>query len=145
MKVAVIGSRHFMNYLMVKDYLDRLNQMRRITAIVSGGASGADSLGERWADSNGVDKIIYEAEWDNLTYPDAIIRTNPRGKQYDAKAGMRRNILIIDNCDVVLAFWDMHSPGTRSAVQQAKKIHRPIKVIKIPATVTRAQWNLQNS
>ena len=44
MKVAVIGSRGFTDYMFVKDYLDRLHAMKEITLIVSGGAGGADSL-----------------------------------------------------------------------------------------------------
>lgn len=68
MKVAVIGSRGFTDYEKVKDYLGRLDSKRKITLIVSGGADGADSLGERWADENGVQKLIFRGE---MGRPDA--------------------------------------------------------------------------
>ena len=100
----MIGSRGFTDYPKMKDYLDRLNAMRPISLIVSGGAGGADSLAERWADENGVAKLIYEAKWSDLTHPDARIKVNSRGNKYDANAGLRRNRDIVDNCDVVLAF-----------------------------------------
>ncbi len=129
MKVAVIGSRGFTDYEKVKDYLGRLDSKRKITLIVSGGADGADSLGERWADENGVQKLIFEAKWDDLTHPDARIKVNRYGKKYDANAGFRRNRDIVDNCDVVLAFWDGRSPGTRNSVDYARSKNKPLKII----------------
>jgi hypothetical protein len=129
MKVAVIGSRGFADYEKVKDYLGRLNAKRKIALIVSGGADGADSLGERWADENGVQKLIFEAKWDDLTHPDARIKVNSRGKKYDANAGFRRNRDIVDNCDVVLAFWDGRSPGTKNSIDYARSKNKPLKII----------------
>lgn len=129
MKVAVIGSRGFTDYAKMKDYLDRLNSMRPITLVVSGGAEGADSLGERWADENGVAKLIFEAKWSDLTHPDARIKVNSRGNKYDANAGFRRNRDIVDAADVVLAFWDGKSPGTRNSVDYARSKNKPIKII----------------
>ena len=52
MKVAVIGSRGFDDYERLKKVLDTLP----ITTIVSGGASGADSLSEKYADEKGIKK-----------------------------------------------------------------------------------------
>lgn len=128
MKVAVIGSREYDNYGKVKYYLDRLNSRAKITLIISGGARGADALGERWADENGVPKKIYEAEWDRLDYPDARIKVNARGKKYDANAGMRRNKDIIDNCDVAIAFHVNNSPGTANSIAYARKTGKKIFV-----------------
>lgn len=45
MKIAVIGSRTFDDYNRLKRILD----LYPATTIVSGGAHGADSLGERYA------------------------------------------------------------------------------------------------
>ena len=137
MKVAVIGSRGFTDYSVVKDYLDRLNAMHPISVIVSGGAKGADSLGEAWADENGVAKCIYHAEWENLSHPDAVILTNQYGKRYDARAGHRRNRFIINDADLVLAFWDKRSKGTADAVGYAKSIGKPIKIINTTCLTTR--------
>jgi len=129
MKVAVIGSRGFTDYSKLKDYLDRLNALRPISLIVSGGAAGADSLGERWADENGVEKLVFEAKWDDLTHPDARIKVNAYGKKYDANAGFRRNKDIIDAANVILAFWDGKSPGTRNSIDYAKFKNKPLKII----------------
>ena len=131
MKVAVVGSRNFSDYAKVKDYLDRLNAMRGIDTIVSGGAKGADSLGEKWARENRVKTLIFEAKWDDVTHPGAVIKSNQWGKKYDATAGFRRNKQIIEAADVVLAFWDMRSPGTKDSVEYARKIKKPIKIIQV--------------
>lgn len=130
MKVAVIGSRTFGDYAMIKDYLDRLNAMREISRIISGGAAGADMLGERWAEENKVEKLVFEAKWDDLTHSDALIKVNSRGKQYDARAGFRRNKDIIEAADVVIAFWDGSSRGTKDGIDHAGKIGKPIKIIR---------------
>ena len=131
MKVAVIGSRGFADYGIVKDYLDRLNAMRDITVIISGGAQGADSLGERWADENRVAKRVYEAKWRDLTHQDTLVKVNSSGYRYDARAGFRRNRDIVDAADVILAFWNMSSPGTGDSIGYAKKTRKPIKIIRV--------------
>lgn len=131
MKVAVIGSRGFTDYAKVKDYLDRFNAACPITLIVSGGAGGADSLGARWADETGVPKLIHEAKWDDLTHPEARIKTNTYGKRYDANAGFRRNSDIIRDAEVVMAFWDGVSPGTRDSIKKAEAAKKWIKIITV--------------
>jgi predicted Rossmann fold nucleotide-binding protein DprA/Smf involved in DNA uptake len=45
MKVAVIGSRSFNDYEKLKDTLSKIS----ISLLVSGGANGADKLGEQYA------------------------------------------------------------------------------------------------
>ena len=56
MKVAVIGGRTFNDYELVKETLTKLD----ITLLVSGGAKGADSLGERYASENNITTLIYK-------------------------------------------------------------------------------------
>ena len=47
-KVIIAGSRSFNDYTLLKTELDKLFVEPFI--VVSGGAKGADSLGERWAE-----------------------------------------------------------------------------------------------
>ena len=90
MRIGVIGSRFFDNYGLVKIKLDYLHQDEDITLVVSGGAQGADTFGERWADENSIEKLIFKPEW----------------KKYGKKAGFIRNKDIVLNSDRIVAFWN---------------------------------------
>jgi len=104
MKAAVIGSRSFDDYNRLKRILD----LYPITTIVSGGALGADKLGERYADEKGIKKEIFEPQWD----------------LFGKSAGFLRNSDIIENSDMVFAFWDSISSGTKDSIQKAKKLKK---------------------
>ena len=86
MKVAVIGSRTFNDYEEVKRSLSAIN----ITLLVSGGAKGADTLGEQYAKENNIPTKIFLPDW------------NKHGKA----AGFIRNTDIINEAELVVAFWD---------------------------------------
>jgi len=110
MKVAVIGSRTFNDYEKV---VSVLNDIPNITKIVSGGAKGADYLGEKYAYYNTIPKIIHLPEWD----------------KYGKKAGFVRNKLIVDDADIVVAFWDGISLGTKSSIEYANKTSKKVVII----------------
>jgi hypothetical protein len=101
MKVAVIGSREFNDYERLRDTLS----LFPITKIISGGAKGADSLSERYARENGIPTEIYHAQWD----------------LFGKKAGFLRNTTIVENSELVIAFWDGKSRGTRDSIGKASK------------------------
>lgn len=112
MKAAIIGSRSFNNYDLVLETL--LEYENIITLIVSGGAKGADTLGERWAKEKNKEVLIFYPEWD----------------KYGKSAGFRRNKDIIENSDIVFAFWDGVSKGTKSSIDLANKLNKELKIIK---------------
>lgn len=93
--------------------LDAIHARRQITKIISGGAVGADSLGARWAENNGIEKIIYLPDW------------NTHGK----KAGFLRNIQIVESSDAIVAFWDGKSRGTQHSISEAKARNIPVFVV----------------
>ena len=131
MKIAVIGSRSFSNYRLLSEKLDKIQQLQQIDVIVSGGAKGADSYSEFWANMHNVETKIFLADWDNITRPGATVKRNKYGKQYDSSAGHVRNQLIIDYADIIVAFWDGRSPGTNNAIDLAKDANKPIKVFLV--------------
>lgn len=112
MRLAIIGSRNFDDAELLENTLEPYR--KKVTLVVSGGARGADSLGEEWAEAYGIKTLIFKADWS-------------KGKG----AGFLRNIDIIANCDAVIAFWDGRSPGTAHSVQLAKNVNKPLKIIKI--------------
>ncbi len=110
MKVAVIGSRDFNDYELVKTALSPIN----ITLLVSGGAKGADSLGERYAKENNIETLIFKPDWE----------------KHGKAAGMIRNTDIVNNADTIIAFWDGESRGTKDSISKAEKLGKNIIIVK---------------
>lgn len=102
MKMAVIGGRDFDNYEYMCEVLDEYD----ITTVVSGGARGADSLAERYAQERGIPTIIFPADWD----------------KHGRSAGYIRNKDIVDTCDGCVTFWDGISKGTNHSINLADKV-----------------------
>ena len=125
MKVAVIGSRSFNDYMLLSEELKKYE----ISCIISGGAKGADQLAERYALKHNIPTVIFEAKWNDLSHPNAVIKKNSWGKEYDAMAGKRRNKDIVNAADCIIAFWDGRSPGTQDSIDFAKKLEKPLIVI----------------
>lgn len=114
MKLAVVGSRNFSDYELLKHKLDTIHSIKPISFIISGGASGADSLSERWARENGVPTKIFLPDWD----------------RFGKSAGYKRNVQIVCECDSLIAFWDGQSKGTQHSINLAKEKLKPIAIIK---------------
>jgi predicted Rossmann fold nucleotide-binding protein DprA/Smf involved in DNA uptake len=112
MKLAIIGSREFSDFdLMVRE----LEQYRhKISEVVSGGARGADRHAEQWARRYGITATIF--------YPNKDLPIPARF--------FVRNRQIIDHCDGVIAFWDGVSTGTNHAVTYARKMGKPVKIVR---------------
>ena len=106
MKVAVVGSRNLtINNL--GDYLPK-----DTTEIVSGGARGIDRCAREYAKSQKIKLTEFLPEYD----------------QYGRSAPLRRNITIIEYADLVLAFWDGSSRGTKYVIDNCKRLGIPVKV-----------------
>jgi hypothetical protein len=65
LRIIIAGSRDFNDYDMVKNTLDNylLNNSKEVQ-IVSGGANGADKLGERYAKENNFYLKVFHADWE---------------------------------------------------------------------------------
>lgn len=111
MNVAVVGSRTFSDYELVKDELRWLSPE---DTIISGGAQGADLLGAKYAREIGCELIEHLPDWD----------------KYGKKAGFLRNIDIIKDSDMVYAFWDGVSKGTKHSIDLAEKHDKPCIVVE---------------
>jgi len=60
-RALVCGGRDFENVDLLYDTLDKF--LGPIAVVISGGARGADSLAEMWADERGIPVERYEADW----------------------------------------------------------------------------------
>ncbi|MDE7229244.1 MAG: DUF2493 domain-containing protein [Oscillospiraceae bacterium] len=100
MKVAVIGSRG----LTVNDLGKYLPE--DTNEIISGGAHGIDTCAREYALAHGIKLTEYLPEYD----------------KYGRNAPLKRNITIIQNADIVLAFWDGASRGTKFVIDNCEKM-----------------------
>lgn len=123
MKVIVAGSRHITDYQLVSSVItNTINKYDiEVTEIVSGCAAGPDTLGEQWALENGIKVEPFEANWNDITAPNALIRTSKWGNQYNARAGFQRNEKMAEYGDVLIAIWDGKSNGTKDMIERATK------------------------
>lgn len=108
MKIAVIGSRG----LAVAD-LGRFLPAG-VTEIVSGGARGIDACARAFARGQGLKLTEFLPEYE----------------RFGRGAPLRRNLQIIDYADMVIAFWDGKSAGTRFVIEQCRKKNKKITVYR---------------
>ena len=125
-KILVCGSRKFGNFEYWREdygaevarqiYERHWNLCRRYmdfylqhilhegVVIIHGGAKGADTLADRYSrEVLGQQPIIFLPDWNKL------------GK----KAGFARNSQMINVADLVVAFWDGESRGTKDSIDKA--------------------------
>ena len=113
MKIAVVGSRTFEDRQLLEETLSTLEEP--ITEIISGGAKGADTLAQQWADQHKIPVTVFQPDW----------------QKFGRAAGPKRNQQIIAACDVCIAFWDGQSKGTKSSITLSKKAGKKTIVIGI--------------
>jgi predicted Rossmann fold nucleotide-binding protein DprA/Smf involved in DNA uptake len=108
-KIAVVGSRTFRDDRLLAKTLVALKP----AVVISGGAKGADRLAERWARRSGIEVKIFKPDRKKYRHP------------YH-----HRNRLIAEACDVLIAFWDGHSSGTKYTIDYARRMGKPVTVIR---------------
>jgi len=109
LKVAIVGSRRFSDPNRVTEYV---NSLPPRASIITGSASGVDAAATKAARAKGIPVQVMPASFDELA---------------DASKSAARNQRLIDACDVLVAFWDGSSKGTRTTVDRAldsgKEVH----------------------
>jgi hypothetical protein len=105
MKVAVIGSRTL--FVKLEYFLEG-----EITEIISGGAKGVDTCARNFAIKNNI----------------KLTEIFPDYNTYGKVAPLKRNDIIIEKSDIVYAFWDRQSHGTKYVIEKCKKEKHPIRV-----------------
>lgn len=118
MRTIIAGSRGIVDPRIVALAVDRCGWTPSV--VLSGKAKGVDTLGENWANANGIPVDPYPADWNNLEAPGAVIKTTRGGKRYNAVAGHKRNSQMADNAQCLISIWDGKSTGTRHMIQDAR-------------------------
>jgi len=104
-KVIIAGGRMFNDYNSLKTNCNNILKQYSNIEIVSGAANGADQLGEKYARKRKYLIKRFPAEWD----------------KYGKLAGRKRNKQMADYADVLIAFWDNKTKGTKHMIETARK------------------------
>ena len=104
MRIIVCGGRNYKDAAKVASALDAAHRKKPITAIIQGGADGADRLAAEWAWDHEIPVGTFNADW----------------KAYGRKAGPIRNAAMIAESrpDGVIAF--PGGTGTADMIKQAR-------------------------
>lgn len=106
MKIAIIGARN-LGVIGLEKFLPK-----DVTEIDSGGAKGVDTCARKYAQTHDIRLTEF--------FPDYNL--------YGKSAPLKRNLEIIAYAELVLAFWDGKSRGTKYVIDNCKKQGVPIKV-----------------
>lgn len=115
MKVIIAGCRDFNDYELLKAEVNILLLKNRVEEIVSGCATGADTLGERYANENNIRVKRFPANWG----------------EHGKKAGYLRNKQMAEYATHCICFWDGKSKGTEMMINLAEEYNLKTVVIKI--------------
>jgi hypothetical protein len=113
-KVIIAGGRDFNDLnLLFKNCEEILKEYSEIE-IVSGGARGADKMGEYYANKKEYQIKRFPAQWE----------------KYGKSAGYIRNKEMSEYGDLLIAFWDGSSKGTKNMIDLAESKKIPTHIIK---------------
>lgn len=105
-KIIIAGGRDFNDYELLLNSVWPILKGNTNIEIVSGCASGADKLGEKFAESFGLPISKFPADW------------NKHGRS----AGPIRNKKMAEYANELIAFWDGKSKGTKNMIETANKM-----------------------
>ena len=113
-KMAIVGSRNTgtVDFSLVMDEL-RQRIKNPITEVISGGAKGYDTMAAAWAILRGI----------------AVTELRPDYQKHGRAATFIRNRAIVDSADIVVAFWDGKSRGTKYTIDYAEKKKKDIIIV----------------
>lgn len=116
MRIAVVGSRDLdlKHYSRIKQYIEEFE----ILEIVSGGASGCDTMAEQIAQELDIPFKLFPADW----------------SKHGRSAGPIRNQQIAEYSDACFAFINKpigQSRGTRDCVDRFTRLNKFVEVIEL--------------
>jgi hypothetical protein len=120
MRLAIVGSRNFTDYYVfrqkveqaLQEWLIEENKDITVEYVISGGASGIDSLANTWANEKECKMVVHWANW----------------AKHGKAAGPIRNSLIISDSTHVIAFPSKFGRGTQDSIRKAKREGKKIKI-----------------
>ena len=133
MKIGIVGSQENLHKDAWRWVINVVEKFELEDVLVSGGCKRGP---DQWAEE------AYSLKRFN---PKAIIHDVPKGdyptRRDFAIAAHNRNQLIVDDADVVIAFWNGFSGGTHDTIQKTRKANKRLIIIQSPRE---AEYLLEN-
>ena len=123
MKIIIAGSRDITDYSIIESGMKKIKEkylndvLPHGLTILSGCARGVDTLAIQWAETHNADVHKYPAHWSH----------------FGMSAGYRRNDQMAKHGDLLVAFWDKKSKGTKHMIECAQHKKIPVEVFECPA------------
>ena len=115
MKIIIAGSRTIINMnLLIKAIKLSSFEITSTDEIVSGGARGIDSLGEKYAKQHNIKLTIFKPNWDKYGIKGGVIRNTQMSRYADCA--------IVVHCG---------SKGSIDMINKMKKLNKPVFEYKI--------------
>jgi predicted Rossmann fold nucleotide-binding protein DprA/Smf involved in DNA uptake len=112
LRVAIVGSRSFGDFARVRRFVAALARRHPGCVVMSGGAPGVDREAAAAARAAGLVVRELPADW----------------ARFGRWAGHKRNQELVCNSDIVIAFWDGSSAGTRHVINLARAAMKKVYV-----------------
>ncbi len=112
-KVIIAGGRDFDDFCKLCQVCNEFLQDQNKVEIVSGAYKGADLLGERYATDRNYPIKQFPADW----------------RRFGKSAGLKRNTEMAAYADILIAFWDGKSKGTKHMIEMATQAGLNVKII----------------
>jgi len=112
-RIIIAGGRDFNDSQLLLNSMWPLLKGDHVVEIISGGASGADKLGECFAKSYDLPITRFPADW----------------SKHGKSAGPIRNLQMAEYADELVAFWDGKSRGTKNMIDTATKLNLKVHVV----------------
>lgn len=123
MRVIIAGSRYkpktripIRDMSLITQAISNSGWQSNITATLSGGAIGIDTLGEQWSRAHGITPMQFFPKW----------RGENNDSPYKPTAGFDRNELMADIADALIAVWDGESEGTLHMIDCMLELGKPV-------------------
>lgn len=113
MRIIIAGSRT-VSEDQVREALEYCDWKGFISCVVSGGAKGADRVGEKWAKENGLEIKLFPAEWE----------------KFGKRAGPLRNQSMAEYANGLISVWDGESRGTANMIELARDLGLRVSVFR---------------
>jgi hypothetical protein len=118
--VLVCGSRTLGGIELSAQMFDRMKQLPATSTIMHGDARGVDRLAGHIGEVLCFFVDVYPADWE----------------RHGKRAGIVRNLEMLDRRpDLVLAFWDGQSKGTKHTIDEAERRGIPVEIVRMEAMV----------